>query len=68
MIEEALKNPRDKDRFRIVDWLEADPASIMKHLNVVACIYHGGATSANRGKYGTELSWSAKVVGQDIRL
>ena len=45
MIEEALKNPRDNDRFGIVNWLEADPASIMKHLNAVACIYHGGANS-----------------------
>jgi hypothetical protein len=43
--EEALKNPRDNDRFRIVDWLEAEPASIMKHQKVVACIYHGGANS-----------------------
>ena len=45
VIEEALKDPRDKDRFRIFDWLEADPASIMKHPNVVACIHHGGANS-----------------------
>jgi hypothetical protein len=45
LIEEALKDPRDKDRFRIVDWLEVDPASIMKHPNVVAYIHHGGANS-----------------------
>ena len=45
LIEEALKNPRDKERFKIVDWFEADPASIMKHPNVIAYIHHGGANS-----------------------
>ena len=45
LIEEALKNPRDKERFKIVDWLETDPASIMKHPNVIAYIHHGGANS-----------------------
>ena len=45
LINEVLKNPKDKERFRIVDWLEADPASIMKHPNVVAYIHHGGANS-----------------------
>ena len=45
LIEETLKDPRDKDRFKIVDWLEADPASIMKHPNVIAYIHHGGANS-----------------------
>ena len=45
LIEEMLKDPRDKERFKIVDWFEADPASIMKHPNVVAFIHHGGANS-----------------------
>jgi len=45
LIEEILVDLRDKDRFRIVDWLEADPASIMKHPNVVAFVHHGGANS-----------------------
>ena len=45
LIEEALKNPRDKERFKIVDWFEADPASIMKHPNIIAYIHHGGANS-----------------------
>jgi len=45
LIDKALEHPRDKERFRIVDWLEADPASIMKHPNVVAYIHHGGANS-----------------------
>ena len=35
----------DKERFRIVDWIEANPASIMKHPNVIAYIHHGGANS-----------------------
>jgi len=45
LINETLKNPRDKERVRIVDWLDADPASIMNHPNVVAYIHHGGANS-----------------------
>ena len=49
LIEEALRNPRDKDRFRIVDWLESDPASIMKHPNVIAWVHHGGANSYFEG-------------------
>jgi hypothetical protein len=35
VIEEALKDPRNKDRFKIVDWLEVNPASV----------HHGGANS-----------------------
>ena len=49
LIEEALKDPRDKERFKIVDWFEADPASIMKHPNVIAYIHHGGANSYYEG-------------------
>jgi hypothetical protein len=45
LIEEALQHPKDKERFKIVDWIEADPASIMKHPNVIAYIHHGGANS-----------------------
>jgi len=45
LIEETLKDTRDKERFKIVDWLEADPASIMKHPNIIAYIHHGGANS-----------------------
>ena len=49
LIEEVLRNPRDRNRFKIVSWLEADPASIMKHPNVVAWIHHGGANSYFEG-------------------
>ena len=45
LIEEALGGPKDKERFKIVDWLEADLVSIMKHPNVIAYIHHGGANS-----------------------
>ena len=45
LIEGALGGPKDKERFKIVDWLEVDPVSIMKHPNVIACIHHGGANS-----------------------
>ena len=49
LIAEALKNPRDRDRFRIANWLTVDPTSIMKHPNVVAWIHHGGANSYYEG-------------------
>lgn len=49
LMKEALKNPRDKERFKIVEWLDADPASIMKHPNVVAWVHHGGANSYFEG-------------------
>ena len=49
VIEEALKDPSDKERFRIVDWLEADPMSILEHPNVVVWIHHGGANSYFEG-------------------
>ena len=45
LIEEALKDSGDRERFKIVDWLEADPSSIMKHPNVVTYVHHGGANS-----------------------
>jgi hypothetical protein len=49
LIEEALKNSRDKERFKIVNWLEADPPSIMMHPNVAALIHHGGANTYFEG-------------------
>ena len=49
LIKEALRDPRDGDRFKIVDWLEADPVSIMKHPNVVGWVHHGGANSYFEG-------------------
>lgn len=35
MIGELLANPRDRQRFRIVDWIDADPAAVMAHPNLV---------------------------------
>ena len=49
LIGEALKDPKDKERFKIVDWLDADPASILKHPNLIAWIHHGGANSYYEG-------------------
>jgi len=49
LIEEALKDPSDNERFKIVNWFEADPASIMKHPNIVAYVHHGGANSFYEG-------------------
>ena len=45
LIEELLANPRDRERFRIVDWIHADPAAVMNHSNVIVSIHHGGANS-----------------------
>ena len=49
LIDEALRDQRVKDRVKIVDWLDADPASIMRHPNVVVWIHHGGANSYFEG-------------------
>jgi hypothetical protein len=49
VIEEVLNDPMNKERFKIVEWLEADPVSIMKHKNVVAWVHHGGANSYFEG-------------------
>lgn len=45
ILEEELENERVKERFRIVDWIEADLGEVMKHKNVVAFVHHGGANS-----------------------
>ena len=45
MIEELVANSKDRERFRIVDWIDADPAAVMNHPNVVVSIHHGGANS-----------------------
>jgi hypothetical protein len=49
LIRESLGSPADGERFKIVDWFEADLASIMKHPNVTAWIHHGGANSYFEG-------------------
>ena len=45
VLEELLANPKDQERFRIVDWIHADPAAVMNHPNVIVSIHHGGANS-----------------------
>ena len=34
-----------KERFRIVEWIDADLGEVMKYKNVVAFVHHGGANS-----------------------
>ena len=45
LIEELLASPGDRERFRIVDWIHADPSAVMNHPNVVVYVHHGGANS-----------------------
>ena len=45
ILDEELENERAKERFRIVDWIDADPGEIMKHENIVVYVHHGGANS-----------------------
>ncbi|KAJ7600412.1 hypothetical protein C8J56DRAFT_910200 [Mycena floridula] len=33
------------DRFRILDWIGPDPASVLQHPNVLCSVHHGGANS-----------------------
>ena len=45
ILDEELENERVKERFRIVDWVDADLGEVMRHKNVVVYIHHGGANS-----------------------
>ena len=45
VIDEELENESVKERFRIVEWIDADPGEVMKHRNVVVYVHHGGANS-----------------------
>ncbi|KAF9778363.1 hypothetical protein BJ322DRAFT_495180 [Thelephora terrestris] len=45
VIEELLANPKNQERFKMVDWIHADPAAVMNHPNVTESIHHGGANS-----------------------
>lgn len=45
VIDEELEKENSKERFKLVDWIDADPGEVMKHENVVAYIHHGGANS-----------------------
>ena len=45
ILDEELANEQVKERFRVVDWIDADPGEVMKHKNVVAYVHHGGANS-----------------------
>ena len=41
VIDEELENESVKERFRIVEWIDADPGEVMKHKNVVVYVHHG---------------------------
>ena len=45
ILDEELGSEQVKERFRIVDWIDADPGDFMKHSNFVACVHHEGANS-----------------------
>ncbi|KAL0951806.1 hypothetical protein HGRIS_008473 [Hohenbuehelia grisea] len=47
LIEDMLGQGGEKEggRFRIVDWITADPKAIMEHPNVACYVHHGGANS-----------------------
>lgn len=45
LLDELLIDPKDRERFKIVDWIQADPSAVMSHRNVVVSIHHGGANS-----------------------
>jgi len=42
---ESRLDIKDRTRFKIVDWIVADPNSIMLHHNVLCYVHHGGANS-----------------------
>ena len=45
LLDEELENESAKERFKIVDWIDADPGEVLRHGNVVAYVHHGGANS-----------------------
>lgn len=45
VLDEELENVLVRERFRIVNWIDADPGEVMRHDNVVAYVHHGGANS-----------------------
>jgi len=45
IIDGVLKEEKNPERFMLVDWLEADPAGVLEHSNVVCSVHHGGANS-----------------------
>ncbi|KAJ7600417.1 hypothetical protein C8J56DRAFT_8619 [Mycena floridula] len=34
-----------RNRFRILDWIRPDPASVLQHPNILCSVHHGGANS-----------------------
>ncbi|KAL7916513.1 glycosyltransferase family 1 protein [Trichoderma velutinum] len=46
-IAKILRHELAHDRVRIVDWIQAEPISILRTGNVVCSVHHGGANSFN---------------------
>ncbi|KAF5373765.1 hypothetical protein D9758_000857 [Tetrapyrgos nigripes] len=44
-IRDTLKEVVDPDRMKVVHWLEAEPAAVLRHPNVICSVHHGGANS-----------------------
>ncbi|KAK1216781.1 hypothetical protein PQX77_020577 [Marasmius sp. AFHP31] len=47
LIEEVVGKEIRDGKVKVIEWLEADPASIVAHPNVVCSVHHGGANSYN---------------------
>lgn len=45
ILDEELESENEKDRFKIVEWIDPDPGEVLRHENVVAYVHHGGANS-----------------------
>ena len=45
LVEGLLANPKDRKRFKIVDWIQADLSVVLNHPNVIVSVHHGGANS-----------------------
>ncbi|KAL0575337.1 hypothetical protein V5O48_006639 [Marasmius crinis-equi] len=49
VIEGIIGAEIQEDRVKLVDWLKADPVSILLHPNTACTVHHGGANSFNEG-------------------
>ena len=49
MIDEIIGKEIEEGRIKVVAWLDAQPASILQHPNVVCTVHHGGANSFYEG-------------------
>ena len=45
LVEGMLANPKDQERFKIVDWIQVDLPVVLNHPNVIVSVHHEGANS-----------------------